>query len=105
MHNPPCDFARQFMLVSLAGTGIHFLDGATNILPVGPERATDGGTLSAEQKQTNREALHAAWRLGFEDNMHSLRNGFYQGWDLHPAQFVTRYAAVYHFFLGSSESA
>ena len=31
--------------------------------------------------------------------MHSLRNGFYQGWDLHPAQFVTRYAAVYRFFL------
>jgi hypothetical protein len=25
--------------------------------------------------------------------------GFYQGWDLHPAQLVTRYAAVYAFFL------
>ncbi len=37
--------------------------------------------------------------------MHSLRNGFYQGWDLHPAQFVTRYAAVYHFFLGGLTSA
>jgi len=37
--------------------------------------------------------------------MHSLRNGFFQGWDLHPAQFVTRYAAVYHFFLGGLESA
>src|SRR4029077_1397244 len=46
-----------------------------------------------------------AWRLGFEDNMHSLRNGFYQGWDLHPAQFVTRYAAVYLFFLSGLESA
>ena len=37
--------------------------------------------------------------------MHSLRNGFYQGWDLHPAQFVTRYAAVYSFFLDGLESA
>ena len=27
------------------------------------------------------------------------RNGFYQGWDLHPAQLPTRYAAVYSFFL------
>src|SRR5205085_7770215 len=37
--------------------------------------------------------------------MHSLRNGYFQGWDLHPAQLVTRYAAVYHFFLGSLASA
>jgi hypothetical protein len=105
MRHPTCDFARQVMLVSLAGTGIHLSDGATNILPVGPARAAEGGTLSAEQHQTNRDAVHAAWKLGFDDNMHSLRNGYYQGWDLHPAQFVTRYAAVYHFFLGSMESA
>ena len=25
--------------------------------------------------------------------------GFYQGWDLHPAQLPTRYASVYTFFL------
>ena len=37
--------------------------------------------------------------------MHSLRTGFYQGWDLHPAQFVTRYAAVYSFFLEGLTSA
>ncbi|MFL6539678.1 MAG: DUF6986 family protein [Chthoniobacterales bacterium] len=88
MGHPTCDFARQVMLVSLAGTGIHLSDGATNILPVG-----------------DRELVHAAWRRGFEDNMHSLRNGLFQGWDLHPAQLVTRYAAVYHFFLGSLTSA
>jgi hypothetical protein len=26
-------------------------------------------------------------------------HGYYQGWDLHPGQLVTRYAAVYAFFL------
>ncbi|MFL6529351.1 MAG: DUF6986 family protein [Chthoniobacterales bacterium] len=88
MGHPTCDFARQVMLVSLAGTGIHLSDGATNILPVG-----------------DRDVVQAAWRRGFEDNMHSLRNGFFQGWDLHPAQLVTRYAAVYHFFLSSLTSA
>ncbi|MFL6595047.1 MAG: DUF6986 family protein, partial [Chthoniobacterales bacterium] len=88
MEHPICDFARQVMLVSLSGSGIHLSDGATNILPVG-----------------ERDVVHAAWRRGFEDNMHSLRNGFFQGWDLHPAQLVTRYAAVYHFFLGSLTSA
>ena len=28
----------------------------------------------------------------------SLERGFYQGWDLHPAQLVSRYAATYGFF-------
>ncbi|HEV2804247.1 MAG TPA: hypothetical protein VGW57_04860 [Chthoniobacterales bacterium] len=105
MRHPACDFARQVMLVSMAGTGIHLSDGATNILPVGPNRPGDGRPLDGEQLRQNRDAVHGAWRLGFDDNMHSLRNGFFQGWDLHPAQFVTRYAAVYHFFLGSLESA
>ncbi|HVF72331.1 MAG TPA: hypothetical protein VM940_12050 [Chthoniobacterales bacterium] len=105
MRHPTCDFARQVMLVSMAGTGVHLSDGATNILPVGPHRATEGKPLTDDQLRLNREAVHGAWRLGFEDNMHSLRNGFFQGWDLHPAQLVTRYAAVYHFFLGSLESA
>jgi len=105
MRHPSCDFARQVMLVSMAGTGIHLSDGATNILPVGPHRASNGQPLTSDQLRQNREAVHGAWRLGFDDNMHSLRNGFFQGWDLHPAQFVTRYAAVYHFFLGSLESA
>ena len=105
MGHSTCDFARQVMLVATAGTGIHLSDGATNILPVGPHRASEGKSLTAEQIQQNRAAVHGAWQLGFNDNMHSLRNGFYQGWDLHPAQFVTRYAAVYSFFLGSLPSA
>ncbi|HEY2614683.1 MAG TPA: hypothetical protein VGI42_03170 [Chthoniobacterales bacterium] len=105
MGHPACDFARQMMLVSLAGTGIHLSDGATNILPVGPHRASDGKPLSRDQLRQNREAVHGAWRLGFNDNIHSLRSGFYQGWDLHPAQLVTRYAAVYFFFLSGLTSA
>jgi citrate lyase beta subunit len=105
MGHPACDFARQMMLVSLAGTGVHLSDGATNILPVGPHRASDGHVLTPEQELKNRDAVHAAWRLGFNDNMHSLRTGFYQGWDLHPAQLVTRYAAVFAFFLEGLESA
>jgi hypothetical protein len=105
MRHPACDFARQMMLVSLAGTGIHLSDGATNILPVGPHRATQDRELTADEKRANRDAVHQAWRLGFEDNLHSLRTGYYQGWDLHPAQFVTRYAAVYLFFLEGLASA
>ena len=96
MGHPACDFARTVMVVALAGTGVHLSDGATNILPVGPHRGND---LESDQLRENRDAVHGAWKRGFDDNLHSLRNGIYQGWDLHPAQFVTRYAAVYSFFL------
>jgi len=61
--------------------------------------------LTADQLRQNREAVHQAWRLAFNDNLHSLRTGFYQGWDLHPAQFVARYAALYLFFLEGLGSA
>jgi hypothetical protein len=105
MGHPVCDFARQMMLVSLAGTGIHLSDGATNILPVGPHRAGQDRQLTKAQVEENRNAVHQAWRLGFNDNLHSLRTGYYQGWDLHPAQFITRYAAVYSFFLEGLEPA
>jgi hypothetical protein len=105
MGHPSCDFARQMMLVSLADRGVHLSDGATNILPVGSHRANADQPLTARQIAENREAVHQAWRLGFADNLRSLETGFYQGWDLHPAQLVTRYAAVYSFFLKGLDSA
>ncbi len=106
MRHPACDAARQTMLVSLAGTGVWLSDGATNLLPVPRHRATSGGPpLDAEQLRENRESVHSAWRLHYDDIRHSLVNGFYQGWDLHPAQLVTRYAALYAFFLESLDAA
>jgi hypothetical protein len=35
----------------------------------------------------------------------ALHRGFYQGWDLHPAQLVTRYAATYAFFRAAVPAA
>ena len=49
--------------------------------------------------------VHRAWRLHVDHIRHSLVNGFYQGWDLNPAQLPTRYAAVYSFFLDSLDAA
>jgi len=102
MGHPTCDFARSHMIVSLAGTGVHISDGATNILPVGPNRGAD---LNEEQIAQNFAAVQGAWKRGYDDNLHSLVNGIYQGWDLHPAQLVARYAAVYSFFLEGLEAA
>lgn len=82
MDHPSCDFARHMMQVAYAGTGIWLSDGATNVLPIG-----------------DRDTIHRAWRLHVEHIRHSLVHAYYQGWDLHPAQLPTRYAAVYSFFL------
>ncbi|HKO42936.1 MAG TPA: hypothetical protein VJU84_06595 [Pyrinomonadaceae bacterium] len=106
MMHPACDFAKHMMQVSFAGTGIWLSDGATNIMPVAPHRFTEGGApLTAEQIAENREVVHRAWKLHFDHIQHSLVGGFYQGWDLHPAQLPTRYAAVYSFFLQSLDAA
>lgn len=106
MMHPACDFAKHMMQVSFSGTGIWLSDGATNIMPVAPHRFSEGGTpLTAEQIAENREVVHRAWKLHYDHIQHSLEGAFYQGWDLHPAQLPTRYAAVYTFFLESLEAA
>jgi hypothetical protein len=105
MTHPVCDFAKHMMQVSFAGTGLWLSDGATNIMPVAPHRAQEGTTLTPEQEDENRRTVHRAWRIHYGHVRHSLTGGFYQGWDLHPAQLPTRYAAVYAFFLQSLDAA
>src|ERR1051325_486543 len=106
MLHPACDFARHMMQVAFGGTGVWLSDGATNIMPVAPHRATEGAqALTPEQIAENQAVVHRAWRLHFDHIRHSLTNAYYQGWDLHPAQLPTRYAAVYAFFLESLEAA
>ncbi len=104
MWHPACDFARHMMQVALAQTGVQLSDGGTNILPV-PVHRPSGGSLTARQQLENRDAVHRAWKIHFDDVTHSLMNGYYQGWDLHPAQLATRYAAVYAFYLAALPAA
>jgi citrate lyase beta subunit len=102
MRHPACDFAKHMMKVAFAGTGVMLSDGATNVLPVGPHK---GGSLSDDQRSANRAQVFGAWRLHADDIRHSLVHGFYQGWDLHPAQLPSRYGAVYAFFLDGLQAA
>ncbi len=81
-----CDIAREMMRVSLAQTGVRLSDGSSNLLPIPPH-------------------VHTAWKQHFDDVTHSLVNGFYQGWDLHPGHLPTRYAAVYAFYLSARPAA
>ena len=108
MRHPACDFAKHVMQAALAGTPVRLSDGATNIMPVGPHRPAPEGlsaALSATQREENADVVHRAWRLHMADIRHSLTGGFYQGWDLHPAQLASRYAAVYLFFLQGLDQA
>jgi citrate lyase beta subunit len=86
--HPAADHAKQTMQVAVAGTGARAVDGSTNVLPVG-----------------TTAAVHAAWRLHAGLVRRALERGFYQGWDLHPAQLVTRYVATYAFFRAALPAA
>jgi hypothetical protein len=102
MQHPVCDFAKHMMKVAYAQTGLWLSDGATNIMPTPPHKGPD---LSAAEHQANTEVVHHAWRLHADDIRHSLVNGYYQGWDLHPGQLPSRYGAVYGFFIEGLHAA
>lgn len=89
LHHPSCDFARHVMQAATAGTGVLLSDGPTKTIPIAPDPA----------------AVHHAMRVHYDDVRRSLHHGFFQSWDLHPAQFPMRYAAVYSFFLEDLETA
>jgi len=88
MDHPAADHAKAVMQVATAGTGVRLSDGSTNVLPVG-----------------DTDAVQAAWALHARLVRRSLERGFYQGWDLHPAQLPTRYAATYAFFREGAPAA
>lgn len=81
MEHPAADHAKNVMQLAIAGTGVHMSDGSTNILPIG-----------------DPDHVASAWRLHARLVRRHLERGIYQGWDLHPAQLVTRYLATYAFY-------
>ncbi|MFI1992861.1 DUF6986 family protein [Actinoplanes sp. NPDC020271] len=88
MEHPVADYAKAVMQAAAAQTGVRLSDGSTNILPVG-----------------GRDDVHAAWQLHHRLVRRSLERGFYQGWDLHPAQLPSRYAATFAFFRDGRDAA
>ncbi len=82
LDHPAADHAKLVMQLAAAGTGVRLSDGSSNVLPIGPT-----------------EQVYAAWALHARLVRRSLERGFYQGWDLHPGQLVTRYLATFAFFV------
>jgi citrate lyase beta subunit len=81
MDHPAADHAKAVMQVAAATAGVPVSDGSTNVLPVG-----------------DTAAVRTAWALHARLVRRSLERGFYRGWDLHPAQLPTRFAATYAFY-------
>ena len=81
LEHPVADHAKLVMQAAAAGTGVRLSDGSTNILPVG-----------------DADAVVGAWRTHHRLVRRSLEHGYYQGWDLHPAQLPTRFAATFAFY-------
>jgi len=81
MEHPAADYAKAVMQAAAAGTGVRLSDGSTNIMPVG-----EPGDV------------HAAWSLHARLVRRSLERGYYQGWDMHPAQLPSRFVATYAFY-------
>ena len=98
LRHDACEFARNMMQVSLSPLGIRLSDSITTEIPI-PIHL--GDNLSIQQISENKLAVKEAWRMHFNNVTHSMINGFYQSWDLHPAQLIARYAAIYAFFLES----
>ncbi|QBR92137.1 DUF6986 family protein [Nocardioides euryhalodurans] len=86
LDHPAADHAKAVMQVAAAGTGVRLSDGSTNRLPVGDQ-------------------VLPAWEEHLRLVRRSLERGFYQGWDLHPAQLPTRFAATYAFFRDGFDAA
>jgi citrate lyase beta subunit len=100
--HPACEFARSIMQVSFAGTGVRLGNGPTTILPIPKYRGAD---ITDDQKSANRDTMRKAWTLHYRHVRHELHNGFFLGWDLHPAQLPSRYTALYSFFLEGLHTA
>lgn len=102
MAHPLCELARGMMKLAYGGRGVWLSDGSTNVLPIEPHAGDD---LTEAQWQENREIVHRGWQLSFAHVRRSLESGFYQGWDLHPAQLPARYAACFAFYREGFASA
>lgn len=80
------DAAKDLLQLAVAAAGVHLSDGSTNILPIGDQAPE-------------------AWKLHARLVRRHLERGIRQGWDLHPAQLVTRYLATYAYYRDGYEQA
>lgn len=102
LEHPVCRAARELMQLCFSGSGVRLSDGPVSIMPIAPHR---GESLSEAERAENHAVMKLAWQTHRRAVQSALQAGYYQGWDLHPAQLVPRYAAVYAFYLQNMAQA
>lgn len=81
MEHPVADYAKDMLQVAATSMGVELSDGSTNRIPV-----------------SDAESVVAAWQLHTRLVTRHLARGIRQGWDLHPAQLVTRHLTTIAYF-------
>ncbi len=94
MH-PACDEVRFMMQCAGNLYPVSISDGATSFLPLEIYKSP----ASENEKALNRSSVTKAWKLHFDNVLHSINYGIFQGWDLHPSQIPARVAALQYYFL------
>lgn len=102
LSHPYCDAMRVQMRRAVAGQDVDTVDGVCNELPVARHR---GEGLSVEQRHQNVAGVHDAWRSHAADVRRGISLGFFQGWDVHPAQLVSRHFARIGYFQAHFDEA
>ncbi len=88
LDHPLCVTARAQAQFILAGR-VRFSDGATTLLPVVPKNTPPNEARALVQR---------AFHLHTKNVQMAMASGIFQGWDLHPAQLVPRYTAIFSYF-------
>ena len=88
LSHPFCVLARGIMKLAFSGQPIELADGACHLIPVG-----------------DPDHVRTVWGQIYHHVTRSLSEGYYHGWDIHPAQIPPRYVALYSFFLDHQENA
>ncbi|MBI5596441.1 MAG: phosphoenolpyruvate kinase [Elusimicrobia bacterium] len=89
LDHPLCSWALRLAAAALGGTGIALSDGPVPVIPLGDDPAAAEAALALHYRQVRR----------------ALADGVHRGWDLHPAQLPTRYAALYAHYLENLDAA
>lgn len=103
LDHPLADALRAIVRIQLSQRGPRLSNGSTHLNPIGP--FDESGDLTSDQRAKNRAAVWQAWAMATANIRSELRLGFYQGWDMHPAHLVSRYAGAYSFYQGGFAAA
>jgi citrate lyase beta subunit len=100
--HPLADDLRTRLVIGTQASTINIVDGVTNILPVELHRKPQ---LTADEVDENMASVYDGWLAHIRNVTHSLKFGINQGWDIHPAQMIARYIAVYRHLLAAKDDS